>query len=41
MVVGNNMVIRDIPNLLWRIVIGRFYDKSITLASMKHWLEEN
>jgi hypothetical protein len=41
MVLGDDVLIGDIPNMVGRMVIGRFYGKSVTPTALKLWLVDH
>jgi hypothetical protein len=41
MVVGRYMEIGDIPELLVRVVVGRFYGNILSTNALISWMDEN
>jgi len=41
MVVGRYMEIEDIPELLVRVVVGRFYGNILSTNALISWMDEN
>jgi hypothetical protein len=41
MVVGDDVEIGDIANLMGRTTVGNFCGKSVTLDALKYWLVDN